>query len=162
HLEDPYQLFPILRGLWHYYQVRAEYETAQTLGEQLLALAQQSQDAAMRVAAHRALGATLFFLGAVASAHTHLAQGMALYDPQHHRASAFLHGENAGVMCHCFAARALWFLGYPDQALVRSQEAVTLARQIAHPFSLGSALSMAALFHQFCREMYAAQERAEA
>jgi predicted ATPase len=56
HLADPHQLFPILRGLWHYYQVCAEYQTAQTLGEQLLALAQQSQDAAMRVAAHRALG----------------------------------------------------------------------------------------------------------
>ena len=31
---------------------------------------------------------------------------------------------------------ALWYLGYPDQALARSQEAVTLAHQIAHPLSL--------------------------
>ena len=90
HLEDPHQLFPVLRGLWHYYHVRAEYQTAQALGEQLLTLAQQVQDAAMLVAAHRALGTTLFYLGAVASAHTHFAQGIALYDPQQHRASAFL------------------------------------------------------------------------
>ena len=30
----------------------------------------------------------------------------------------------------------LWNLGYPDQGLARNQEAVTLAQQIAHPFSL--------------------------
>src|SRR6516165_8435490 len=54
HLEDPYQLFPLVRGLWNYYLVRAEYQTAHALGEQLLTLAQQSQDSAMRMAAHRA------------------------------------------------------------------------------------------------------------
>jgi predicted ATPase len=39
---------------------------------------------------------------------------------------------------------------------------VTLAQQIAHPFSLGSALRFAAMFHQFRREVRVAQERAEA
>ena len=63
-LENPHQLFPVVRGLWHYYYVRAEYQTAHALGEQLLTLAQQVRDAAMLVAAHRALGTTLFMLGA--------------------------------------------------------------------------------------------------
>ena len=36
HLEDPYRLFPVLRGLWSYYHVRAELQTAHALGEQLL------------------------------------------------------------------------------------------------------------------------------
>jgi hypothetical protein len=35
HLDDPYQLFPVLRGLWNCYQVRPELQTAHTLGEQL-------------------------------------------------------------------------------------------------------------------------------
>src|SRR6266705_2322252 len=82
HLEDPYKLFPVLRGLWSYYLVRAELQTAHALGKQLLALAQQVQDAAMLLGAHRALGATLFHLGTIASACTHLAQGIALYDLQ--------------------------------------------------------------------------------
>ena len=116
----------------------------------------------MLVVAYRALGATLALVGAVASAHTHLTQGMAHYDPQQHRASAFLYGEDAGVICHCFAARALWYLGYPEQGLTRSQEAVTLAQQIAHPFSLGFALSFAAVLHSFRREGRFTQERAEA
>jgi predicted ATPase len=162
HLEAPHQLFPVLRGLHAYYNVRAELQTAYAQGEQLLTLAQQVQDTAMLVAAHRALGATLYQLGAVASAHTHFAQGIALYDVQRHRAAAFLYGDDAGVICHSFSASTWWYLGYPDQGLVRSHEAVTLAQQRAHPFSLSFVLSWAAVFHQLRREERLTQERAEA
>jgi predicted ATPase len=161
YLEDPHQLFPVLRGLWSYYSVRAEHQTAHALGEQLLALAQQVQDATMLMAAHQALGRTLFQLGAFTSAHTHFAQGIALYDPQQHYASAFLYGDNPCVACAGLDAWTLWYLGYPDQGLVRLHEAVTLAQQMAHPFSLCFALNVAAWFHQFCREVHAAQEYAE-
>jgi predicted ATPase len=160
HLDDPHQLFIMLRGLWNYYQGRAEYRMAHELGEQLLTLAQQTQDSAMLVVAHRALAATLFYLGEIASAHTHFTQGIALYDPTQHRTSAFLYGEDAGVVCHSYAAWTLWYLGYPDQGLARSHEAVTLSQQGVHPFSLCYALSAAAWLHQFCREVHAAQEYA--
>jgi predicted ATPase len=162
HLDDPHQLFHVLWGLWAYALVRAEHQTARPLGEHLLTLAQQVRDAYMLCVAHRALGATLFFLGDPASAYTHLVQGIALYDPQQHRVHAFLYGEDTGVVCRSHAAWTLWWLGYPDQALVQSHEAVTLAQQVAHPFSLGYALSFAAFFHQFRREVCATQGRAEA
>src|SRR5262249_6235157 len=151
-LDDPHQLFPALRGLWNYYHVRAENQTARALGEHLLTRAQQSQDAALLVAAHRALGTTLYQLGAVASAHTYFAQVIAVSDPTQHRSSALLYGEDAGVVCHSLAACTLWSLGYPDQGLTRSHEAVTLAQQSAHPYSLSFILSFAAIFHQFRRE----------
>jgi class 3 adenylate cyclase/predicted ATPase len=162
HLEDPQQLFSVLRGLWNYYLVRAEYQTAHALGEQLLTLAQQVQDTAMLVAAHRALGTTLAFVGVPASAHTHLTQGMVQYDLQQHRAYAWLYGEDAGVFCRSQGARTLWHLGYPDQALAWNEAAVMLAQQIAHPFSLSFALSAAAMFHQFRREVRLTHKRAEA
>jgi predicted ATPase len=162
HREDPHQLFSVLRGLWNYYCVRAELQTAHALGEQLLTLAQQVQESVLLLAAHRALGATLFVLGALAPAHTHFTQGMALYDPQQHHTYAFLYGEDAGVVCHFQAARALWCLGYPEQGLARMDETVTLAQQSANPFSLSYALIGAAQFHQYRREGHATQERAEA
>jgi len=87
---------------------------------------------------------------------------MALYDPQQQRAAALLYGDDAGVICHSFSALALWYLGYPDQALARSHEAVTLAQQVAHPYSLSFALCWAAVFHQVRREMGATQEHAAA
>jgi TOMM system kinase/cyclase fusion protein len=162
HLEDPYQLYPVLRGLWTYYLVHAEYQTAHALGEQLLTLAQQTQDSAMFLAAHRALGSTLLYLGMAASALTHFVQGMALYDPQQHRAAALLYGDDAGVICCILAAWTLWSLGYPDQGLARIDEALAMAQQSAHPFSLGFALTFAAMSHLGRRERGAAQERAEA
>jgi len=81
YLEDPQQLFPVLRGLWNYYQVHAELQTAYTLSEQLLVLAQQVQDPGMLPAAHRASGSTLSYMGEPASALTHLMQGIALHAP---------------------------------------------------------------------------------
>jgi predicted ATPase len=95
-------------------------------------------------------------------AHTHFTQGIALYDPQQHRAYAFLYGEDSGVMCHTYDAWALWYLGYPDQGLARSQEAMTLAQQMTHPYSLGYALGFAAICHALRREVRAAREHAEA
>jgi predicted ATPase len=53
-------------------------------------------------------------------------------------------------------------LGYPDEALTRSQEALTLAQQQAHPFSLAFACTWAAFLHQLRRDGPAAQVRAEA
>jgi predicted ATPase len=161
HLEDPQRLFPVLRGLWHYYQVHGELQMAYALSEQLLTLAQQVQETAMLIAAHRAVGMTLFYMGAVAAAHRHFAQGMALYDPPLHRASAFLYGENAGVICHSFAAWALWYLGHPDQGLTQIDVALPLAQQSVHPFSLAFALLCAAIFHAFRREERYTQEHAE-
>jgi len=108
------------------------------------------------------LGATLFFMGEPASAHTHFAQGMALYDAPQHRSSAFLYGEDSGVFCHSFASWTLWCLGYPDQGLARSQEAMTLAQQSVHLFTRCLASSAAAIFHAFRREVRLTQERAEA
>lgn len=57
---------------------------------------------------------------------------------------------------------ALWLLGYPDQALERSHDALTLAQELSHPYSLAYALQGAIRFHRFRREVQAAQERAEA
>jgi predicted ATPase len=53
-------------------------------------------------------------------------------------------------------------MGYPDQALVRSQEAFTRAQELSHPFSLAYALSFAAIIHQHRGEARLAQARAEA
>ena len=64
-------------------------------------------------------------------------------------------------MCRSFAAWALWRLGYPDQALQRISEALTLAQELTHPFSLVYALTCAAIVHGFRREEPAIQKRAE-
>jgi predicted ATPase len=160
HLNDPLQLFEVLLGLWQYYVVRDEHQTAHELAERLLPLAQQVQDAPILLAAHQTLGTTLFFIGAIAAAHTHYTQTITYYYAQQHHSYEFLHGE--GDQCLGRDAWVLWYLGYPDQAWRRSHEAVTLAQQTAHPFSRCLILSIAATFHQFRREVRLTQEHAEA
>ena len=48
---------------------------------------------------------------------------------------ALRHGVAPGVRCLAVAAKALWCLGYPAQAVRRSQEALALAQALAHPLA---------------------------
>ena len=112
--------------------------------------------------AYYALGNTVNYLGEFAAAQAHFAQAIALYDPQQHRSHAVHYGQDPGVICRAYAGVTLWWLGYPDQALQRSHEALTLAQELAHPFSLAFAQYFAALLHQLRREWHLTHERAEA
>jgi predicted ATPase/DNA-binding winged helix-turn-helix (wHTH) protein len=161
-LGETAQLFPVLRGLWIWAAVGGKFHTAEALGQQLLAVAQEAQDTGHRLEAHRTLATTLFYLGAFTAASTHAQQGWALYDPQQHHALAFQYGQDPGVVCLVYAAWLLWYLGYPNQALARSQEALALARQLSHPHSLTLALHAAATLHQLRGAVRATQECAEA
>jgi predicted ATPase len=156
------QLFPVLRGLWGLHFLRGELRAARELGEQLLTFAHQTQDPTLLIEAHYALGATLSFWGDLTAARTHLEQGIALYNFRQHHSSAFLYGHDPGVACLCHAAYVLWYLGYPDQAVKRSQEALTLAQAVSHPNSLAFALNYAAAIYLLRREGSLARERIEA
>ena len=161
---DTPQLFAVLLGLQEICAVQGKLTTARELAEQCLSLAQRVQDLTFLLEAYHTLGYTLLYLGELASAQEHWKQSLALYDPQRHRALAFLYGgDDPGVCCFAHEAWALWFLGYPDQAVQSSQKALTLARdELAHPFSLALALDLGALLHQSRRERQATQELAEA
>ena len=79
----------------------------------------------------------------------HLEEAIAHYTPEQRRAPVFRMGQDPGVSCRVHAARTLWLLGYPEQALARVHEALAFAR------------SMAAIVPQFCREVPAVYEEAE-
>jgi predicted ATPase len=159
---DPPQLLPVLRGLLMFYLVRGQLHTARELGEQSLSLAQRLHDSASLVWSHGHLGMTLFYSGEFVPSREHLEHGVALYDPQQYRALASLSGRaDSGVVSLCYATWCLGMLGYLDQAMQRSHEALTLAHALAHPLSLALAIAFAALLHQLRRERPAAQERTE-
>jgi len=64
-------------------------------------------------------------------------------------------------MCFSYLSRTLWLLGYPDQALRRSQEGLALAQTLSMPMSLAQAQGMHALLYQVRREMALAQDWCE-
>jgi predicted ATPase/class 3 adenylate cyclase len=153
------QLAQALLGLWRYYNTRAQLHTARELGETLLRLAQHADDPALAVLAHYALGATWFYLGALPVARQHLEQGIARFTPDQRRTPAF--HQDPGVICHIYAAWTLWFLGYPDQALARVHEALTLAHELAHPYNRANAWCYAAIVSQWRWDVSAVHEQAE-
>jgi adenylate cyclase len=71
------------------------------------------------------------------------------------------------VVCLSVLAYTLWMLGYPDRALTRIREALTLAQELlaqelSHAYSLAFALNYATTVHVWRREVECAKERAEA
>ncbi len=154
-------LFRVLGGLSAFYLVRGDFHTSRELGEQLLHLAQNMGNPSLLVRAHSALGPTLFYLGEFAPSREHLEQGITLYQAQrHHSHAAFL--QDPGVSCLCYLAWDLWFLGYPDQALKRTDEAIILAQSLSHPYSRAYSHAFAAMIHNLRGESEEAQEQAEA
>jgi predicted ATPase len=151
----------VLWGLWHFHAVRGEPQTARELGEQLLTFAQQHQEPAYFLAAHFMLGGALTQLGVLAPALPHWEQTFTLYDRQQHHALTSLFGADPGVFSLSFASHALWLSGYPDQALMRIRQALELAQDLSHPFSLALAHCYAAMLHQFRREPRIVQQQAE-
>ena len=133
---EPPQLFPVLVGLWRFYLSRAQHRTALELGEQCLRLAQQMDKPVRLLGAYQAIGISQFYLGEFSQARAHLEQAMALYNPQKQYFHASRSGQDPGVACLSHMVWTLWAQGYPDQALEKSYQALTLAQELSHPLSL--------------------------
>ncbi|MFG3595376.1 AAA family ATPase [Bradyrhizobium sp. RDI18] len=160
---DVAQLFTVSWGLWLVYQQRCEFKTARDLLDELFALARQSTDPALLLQAHHAAWTTLLNLPDLTACRAHLEAGLALYRPDAYRAHKFLYGSHDAAVCNRYTeAATLWPLGFPEQALAAAREAVSMARELSHPFSLVLALVFAAMIYQHRREAEPAREQAEA
>ena len=158
HMGETPQLIPVLLGLWRFYLLRAELGKARELAEQCLFLVQRVGDPARLIVAHDALGETLFFLGDFVRARTHLELAVALYDPQKRRPHRAL--TDPGVSSLSILAGALWMLGYPEQAMRKSTDALRLAEALAHPHILASTLVINTHVLQLLQEVRTTQMQA--
>lgn len=145
--------FPILFGLWLSYLVKAKLQTARELGEQCYEMAKQQESPVLKVEAHRALGATLFYLGEFEKARVHVEAGIASYDPNQHPVHSFFHYlADPGMTLHAYAAPLMWCMGYPDQAVSQLKASQQMGLERPHPFSQVVSLHFGALLHQLRRE----------
>jgi hypothetical protein len=127
-----------------------------------LRLAQHTDDPESSIIAHYALGSMWLRLGALPVARRHQEEAIARYAPGQRRAPLSRMGQDPGVACRDNVAQALWVLGYPDQGLARVHEALALAHELSHSFSLAWAQCWAAMVSQLRRDVPAAHEHAEA
>lgn len=155
------QRFRALVILRRFHAFRGEVQAAQELAEQLLHLAQRQPDVTLLQEAHWALGQTLYFRGEFVPARAHLERSMACYTPRPLSSQADRDAAGTQIACLLVAAWNLWKLGYADQALASAHEALPLAHELAHPFTLVMSLHSMALLHCFRREVPAAHELTE-
>jgi len=134
----------ILRGLALYFVAHRQFARTYEFGEQLLQLAQQTPevvDPILCIEGHYVLGVTTFWWGEFARSRSHFETVIAAYDVQQHKKHMALYAQDPGVVCLVRLAWTLWYLGYPDQAAQRAEEARRLAQTIGHPYTTGYALS---------------------
>lgn len=156
------QLFPVLWGLWAFYLVRDELETAQTTAEQLLRMGEAAGDVGLLLEGHFTLGNTLFWRGELQDARQHLEKALELYDSELHRSHALIYGQDPGVICHCYLGYTLWHLGLPDAAMASVRQALALSHETGHPFSTGWALGFCSVVSQWRRDFSEAKVMSEA
>ena len=157
-LGETADLFPVLRGLCTFYMVRGNQTIAHDLAEQCLRLAQLSQNTAFLIEGYTALGYTLCYRGELDSSRVTLEKGLQHYFSSQDQALSFLTPQDPGVACISMLSFVLWLLGYPDQALRRSQEALALAQNTGQPFNIAYAHIYSVQVHQLRQEP---QEMAE-
>lgn len=154
-------LFPVLWLAHSYYTVRAELQMAIEVAQHLLSLAENANDPVLVAMAHWALGWVHRCRGEFEPARTHLKQVIDWYDPQRHHFLTFLYAQDPGVVCRSQLSIVLWMLGYPDQALRCSQEALALAQEVSHPFSIAFAQLVCTSVYSFRLNAPMTQQMAE-
>ncbi len=153
--------FDVLQGLAELHKLRAELQTSQALGQQLLTLPQQHGDPTAQLQSHRLLVTILYHIGDMQAARVHLEQAIALFQPHRNRSQASFMVTNAMATGFGYTALALWQLGYPDQAVQHIQTALALAEELGHSLVLATVLSYTAHLYLLRREMETAQQWAE-
>jgi serine/threonine protein kinase/tetratricopeptide (TPR) repeat protein len=155
------ELLPVLSGLWLFYMVREEIGKAREFAEQVVTLSESCDDPALKIEACAMLGASLTHLGQFEEALEYLERGSALCRQEGQQRLAFT-GHDPAMTCLSFGAWCLWSLGFPDRALAKAEEALTLARQLNHPQTLALALFMNSFVHYLRREFEESRRQAEA
>jgi predicted ATPase/DNA-binding winged helix-turn-helix (wHTH) protein len=134
-------IFPALWGQWLFRAGRSEMRNASRLCERLLALAQKSGDAGLKLQAHHAAWATSFVCGELGTACAHAQSGLALFNAELHQSMASSYGNHDAACCaRNFSAMALALAGDGQGARVMIDQSLAAARSLDDPFSLALTL----------------------
>jgi predicted ATPase len=161
-VEETAQLLSVLSGLCTYYMVRPDYQKGSELGEQFLERSQRAQDPAYQAAALFMLGGGMTWQGELESAREYLERSIDLFDSEKCRHLIFMIGIEPRLFSLTYLAYVLWLLGYPDQGLKRTQEALALAHELDNPFYLAYTFCVSGVHNYFRREEQIVREQAEA
>jgi tetratricopeptide (TPR) repeat protein len=153
-------LFQALAGVWYHHQVAGDVEPSLEVAQQLLHLARSFEDPVRLKFAHFAMAQSLHYFGDFILCAEHIRQSEAI------TAAAPLatsyHLGDARPRWLAISADVFWELGFPDQALERSREALAGAERLSHAYVSAVTHMFSAYFCADCRYIQTALGHAEA
>ncbi len=158
--EDNVEIYRALMGLGAYHIFRSDLEIGREIWERLLRLSEASRNQLLLLWSYTTGSIILSHMGEQTAALEHARRGFEEYDPDQHAAIVAFGGFDAGVIGRAQAARISWLCGYPAEARRRAAEALALARQYSHPYTLGLTLFLAGWASRFIGDSSASIERA--
>jgi class 3 adenylate cyclase/predicted ATPase len=139
---------PAIFGLWTWNFVRPSFSEARLLAEHLLRASEGIGDTGYKVLGHEALGFTLLAQGHFRASRLELERSIALCSDTEPARYLQISAQDPRVHARLYYGMALWFLGYPDQALRACAEARVYAEASRHPFSEAMARTISLRIHQ--------------
>ena len=153
------QIPSILFGLTAFYAGRDDLHRALELGRELMESVDASGTAADQAYAHHTLGYLRLYRGEFEESLRHLDRSLALAEAEPE--GFVLPTGDGSCITTAYRSMALWYLGYPDQALACSEKAVADARASRYLGNVAHCLSFATFFRHLRREPAAVRSLAE-
>ncbi|MBV9578240.1 MAG: hypothetical protein JO057_06575, partial [Chloroflexi bacterium] len=149
-LGRPLPRYAALMSQWRYSLATGRLAATLQLARRIYALAQEHNDAALLIGAHRALATTLCALGEFESARQHARLGLELWRPGV-TASPVEEVHAPAVLCLCWQAVSDWHLGDIARSHTAMGEAISLAKALKDTHGLAMALVVNAILNCFER-----------
>ena len=143
----------VLYGMGAMYEVRGDFNRSQSLMKERMQLPSIEKDNLLQVEAHELLACSLFHQGQFDLSLKHAKEGMSRFDRNRHSVIAPAYGENPGISCSFWAGLDLLLTGSVSEASELIQKGIEMSRNSDQQYTLATAYSQAAIFHQIIRDV---------
>ena len=141
------EYYQALFGRWGHSWMSGKNDEALSMADEFLSRSQASSDPALPMVAHRVMGSTLLTIGEFQSSANHFEETIRLSTGKEERPLYNLYMVEPQAASLLLLSWDLWFLGYPDQSLARVSEALALAQDLRHPYTIAFAHYMTSVVH---------------
>jgi predicted ATPase len=143
-------LYVALVGEWRYSLMTEKLTATMQIAKRVYALAQEQNDAALMIGAHRTLAVTFYFLGDFQSSRQDAMRGAQIWRSKG-IPSPVEEPITPAVTCPCHQALSEWHLGETASCQATIAEAITLAKELNDMHALAQALWYAAVLAHYER-----------
>jgi class 3 adenylate cyclase/predicted ATPase len=155
------EYFQALFGCWGNSWMSGKNNDALSMAHEFLTRSGELSDPVLLMVAHRVMGSTLLTLGDFQSSANHFEETIRLSTSKEKQPLYNLYMVEPQVASLLLLSWDLWFLGYPDQSLSRVSEALALAQELGHPYTVAFAHYMTSVVHLLRGDAARAVESAE-